>query len=81
MVDRYFATARHYDAAVLVSSWDSPTKAQLLAIPGVERADIGAYIALEPRDREKWTGYGYRRVRPELLGGGSHVGGACGSGA
>ena len=48
VVDRYFATARHYDAAVLVSSWDSPTKAQLLAIPGVERADIGAYIALNP---------------------------------
>lgn len=46
VVDRYFATARHYDAAVFVSSWDSPTKAQLFAIPGVERADIGAYVAL-----------------------------------
>ena len=46
VVDRYFATARHYDAAVFVPSWDSPTKAQLLAIPGVERADIGAYLAL-----------------------------------
>ncbi len=46
VVDRYFVTARHYDAAVFVSSWDSPTKTQLLAIPGVERADIGAYVAL-----------------------------------
>ena len=46
VVDRYFATARHYDAAVVVSSWDLPTKAELLAIPGVKRADIGAYIAL-----------------------------------
>ena len=46
VVDRFFATARHYDAAVLVSSWDLPTKAELLAIPGVKRADVAAYIAL-----------------------------------
>src|SRR5882757_6633240 len=48
VVDRYFATARHYDAAVAVPSWDSPTKTQLLAIPGVKRADIAAYVALNP---------------------------------
>jgi hypothetical protein len=46
VVNRYFAAARHYDAAVFVSSWDSPTKAQLLAIPEVKRADISAYVAL-----------------------------------
>jgi hypothetical protein len=46
VVDRFFATARHYDAAVSVSSWDLPTKAELLAIPGVKRADVAAYIAL-----------------------------------
>src|SRR4051812_19693908 len=47
VVDRFFAKARHYDAAVLVSSWDLPTKAELVAIPGVKRADVAAYIALD----------------------------------
>jgi len=44
VVDRYFATARVYTMSIVPQQW-GPTREQLLDLPGVTRADPGAYVA------------------------------------
>ncbi len=47
VVDRYLATARHYDASIFENPSSRPlTQAEVLAMPGVTRADRSAYVAM-----------------------------------
>lgn len=44
VVDRFFAPQTKYQAAVITHDW-GPTRAQVLELPGITRADPAAYVA------------------------------------